>query len=86
MPAKLTGKVYKTVTSKATDLQGAETWVTFTRKRQENGYRDEGATVDVCSDTQRQDQERTHLREKQIGAGLQKDHGDTIHLVRACDE
>ena len=42
--------------------------------------------MDVWSDTQRQDQERMHSREKQIGAGLQKDNGETIDLVLACDE
>ena len=42
--------------------------------------------MDVWSDTQRQDQERTHQRNNKSGAGFQKDHGDTIDLVRACYE
>ena len=40
------------------------------------GERDENATMDVWSDTQRQVQKRTHPRNNDSGAGLQKDHGD----------
>ena len=32
--------------------------------------------VDVRSDTQRQDQERTRTRDNESGAGCQKDHGN----------
>ena len=42
--------------------------------------------MDVRSDTQRQDQERTHPRNNEIEEGFQKDHGDTTEMVRACDE
>ena len=35
------------------------------------GERDENATMDVRSDTQRQDQERTHLRNNESDAGFQ---------------
>ena len=41
---------------------------------------------DVWSDTQRQDQERTHQRTNESDAGFQNDHGETIELVRAYDE
>ena len=50
------------------------------------GDRDEDATMDVRSDTQRQDQEWTHPRNNNSGAGFQKDHREKIELVRACDE
>ena len=50
------------------------------------GERDENDTMDVRSDTQRQDQERTHPRDNESGTGFQKDHGETIDLERACDE
>ena len=46
----------------------------------------ENATMDVRSDTQRQDQERTHPRNNESDAGLRKDHREKIELVRACDE
>ena len=36
--------------------------------------KNENAMMDVQSDTQRQDQERTHTRNNESGAGLQKDH------------
>ena len=42
--------------------------------------------MEVRSDTQRQDQERTHPRNYESGAGIQKDHGEVVELVRACDE
>ena len=42
--------------------------------------------MDVRSDTPRQDQERTHPRDNESGAGFQKDHGETVELVRAYDE
>ena len=32
----------------------------------------------VRSDTRRQDQERTHPRDKESATGFQKDHGETI--------
>ena len=38
--------------------------------------------MDVRSDMQRQ----THPRENESDAGFQKDHGETIELVQACDE
>ena len=50
------------------------------------GDRDEDATMDVRSDTQRQDQEWTHPRNNKSSAGFQKDHREKIDLVRACDE
>ena len=50
------------------------------------GERDEDTTVEVQSDTQRQDQERTHPRNNENDAGFQKDHRETIELVRECDE
>ncbi len=47
----------------------------------------DNATVDVRSDTQWYDQERTHTRDNnESGAGFQKDHGETTELARACDE
>ena len=42
--------------------------------------------MDVRSDTQIQDQERTHPMENKSGSGFQKDHGEIIELVWACDE
>ena len=42
--------------------------------------------MDVRSDTQRQEQEQTHPRNNESGAGFQKDHREKIELVRACDE
>ena len=42
--------------------------------------------MDVRSDTQRQDQERTHPRNNKSGAGFKKDHREKIEPVRACDE
>ena len=46
--------------------------------------RDEDATMDERSDTQRQDLERT--RDNESGKSFQKYHGEKIDLVRACDE
>ena len=43
--------------------------------------RDVNATMDVRSDTQRQDQERTHPRNTESNAGCQRYHGATIELV-----
>ena len=48
--------------------------------------RDENATMDVRSDTQRQDQERTHLRNNESDADCQKYHGEKIEPVQACVE
>ena len=44
--------------------------------------------MDVRSDTQRQDPERTHPRNDESDAGFQKDHGETIELIwaRICQE
>ena len=42
--------------------------------------------MDVRSDTQIQDLERTHPRNNESGAGFQKDHRAKIELIRACDE
>ena len=50
------------------------------------GERAEDATVVVRSDTQRQDQERTHTKDYESGTNFQKNHGDMIELARACDE
>ena len=55
-------------------------------RKTDGGDRDEDATMDVRSDTQRQDQERTHQRNNKSGAGFQKEHREKIELVRACDE
>ena len=41
--------------------------------------------MDVRSDTQRQDQERTHSN-NESGAGFQKDHREKIELVQSYDE
>ena len=38
--------------------------------------------MDVWSDTQRQDQERTHPRNNESDAGSQKHNGETIELKR----
>ena len=40
--------------------------------------------MDVRSDTQRQDQERTHPRDNE--SGTEKYNGETIELVWTCDE
>ena len=37
----------------------------------------------VWSETQRQDQQRTHSRDNESVRGFQKDHGEKIELVRA---
>ena len=42
--------------------------------------------MDVQSDTQIQDQERTHPRNRESYAGFQQDHGETIELVLVCDD
>ena len=42
--------------------------------------------MDVRSDTQRQDQERTHPRKNTSDASFEKNQGETIELVRACDQ
>ena len=42
--------------------------------------------MDVRSDKQRQDQERTHPRNHESDSGIQKNHGETIEPIRACDE
>ena len=39
----------------------------------------------ICG-VQTQDQKRTHPRDNKSGVGFQTDHGETIELVRACDE
>ena len=44
------------------------------------------ATIDVRSDTQRQDQEQIHPSYNKGGSGFQKDHGETIELVQAWVE
>ena len=41
--------------------------------------------MDVRSETQRQDQERTHPRKNESDEGSQKDHGETIEMVRVSD-
>ena len=40
--------------------------------------------MDVQSDTQRQDQEQTHMRNNESGAGFQNHHGEKIEVV--CGE
>ena len=42
--------------------------------------------MDMLSDAQRQDQERTHQMDKDDGEGFQKDHREKIELVREHDE
>ena len=42
--------------------------------------------MDVRSDMQRPDHERTHPRNNYSDAGFQKDDGKTIELVQACRE
>ena len=42
--------------------------------------------MDVWSDTQRQDEERTHPRNNKSGAGFQKDPGEATEIVRLGDE
>ena len=70
MPAKLKGMVYKTVTRPAM-LHGADV-----------SYNEETRKwMDVRSDTQRQDQERTHQMNNEHDAGVQQYHGETIELV-----
>ena len=64
--AKLKGKGYKTVTRPAI-VNGAETWATTKKQEKLTGI---NATImEVRSDTQRQDQERTHLRNNESDAG-----------------
>ena len=49
--------------------------------------KNEIATWWMCRVTRRdRDQERTHTRNNEGGAGLQNDHREKIDLVRACDE
>ena len=42
--------------------------------------------MDVRSDTQRQDRERTHPRDNKSGASFHKDRQQTVEMVRICDE
>ena len=50
-------------------------------RKMDRGERDEDATMDVRSDTQKQDQERIHPKDNESGAGFQKDHPETIEQV-----
>ena len=67
-------------------IYGAETLAISDNKMGLRYRRDENAKVDVRSDTQRQDLERTHPRNNECGAGFQKDHRAKIEPIRACDE
>ena len=42
--------------------------------------------MDVWSDTQRNEQERTHRRDNERDGGFQKDHRETTEMIRTCDE
>ena len=50
------------------------------------GERDEDAEVDVWSDKKRQNQERTHPRNDESSAGVQKDNGEKTEMVWARHE
>ena len=56
-----------------------------TTRKTDCGELSENATMGVRSDTQRQDQERTHPRNNEIGTGFQKDHREKTEL-RAGEE
>ena len=47
-------------------------------RKTDRGERDDNATVDVWTDTQRQDQARTHPRDNESDAGFKKDHRETV--------
>ena len=55
-------------------------------RKTDRGECNENATMDARSDTQIQDQERTHPSNGESSAGFQKDHREMIELVRAWDE
>ena len=42
--------------------------------------------MDAQSDTQRQDQEQTHMRNNESGAGFENHHGEKTEVVQACGE
>ena len=42
--------------------------------------------MDVRRDTERLDQDRTLQSNNDNDAGFQNDHGETIEMVRECDE
>ena len=69
MPSKLKGKVNKTVIRPAM-LLWPETWATT--KKQEKRIEVTEIRMNVQSDTQRQDQKRTHAR-NESDAGFQKE-------------
>ena len=48
------------------------------------GERDENATMEVRSDTQKQVLKRTHPRNNESGAGFQKNHREMIEPLRTC--
>ena len=50
------------------------------------GARDEDAEVDVWSDKKRQIQERTHPRNDESNAGVQKDNGERTDMALARHE
>ena len=66
---------------------GTETLATT--KRQENGIKVNEMRMlrlYVRSDKQRQDRERTLMRDNESCLGFQEEHCDNVELVRACDE
>ena len=72
MPVKLKGKVYRTVVRPAM-LYGAETWATTKRQESRFEVNEMRMLRWMCGVTRRQNQERTHPRNDESSAGVQKD-------------
>ena len=84
MPVKLKGKVYRTVVRPAM-LYGAETWATTKRQESRIEVNEMRMLRWMCGVT-RQNQERTHTRNDESSAGVQKDNGEKTEMVWARHE
>ena len=85
MPVKLKGKVYRTVVRPAM-LYGAETWATTKRQESRSEVNEMRMLRWMCGVTRRQNRERTHPRNDESSAGVQKDNGEKTEMVRARHE
>ena len=86
MPVKLKGKVYRTVVRPAM-LYGAETWATAKRQGSRIEVNEMSMLRWMCGvKRKRQNQERTHPRNDESSAGVQKDNGEKTEMVWARHE